>query len=188
MGVYYMLFRSLVAATALVAASPAAALDVIASFTPVNTNTGNFAPVKALLTGLVEGNNLGSNIGFTVIASPIAGTLGSAYFQGRSDYDTFNDNAVALIVTNGVVTKADFYWFTATRYFQISKDSVSIPQIMDFNTNQYADTFDYGTGGHTSTSFVSVGATVPEPASWALLIAGFGLVGAFQRRRAAAMA
>ena len=31
-------------------------------------------------------------------------------------------------------------------------------------------------------------AAVPEPASWALMIAGFGLVGAAMRRRAAAAA
>lgn len=30
-------------------------------------------------------------------------------------------------------------------------------------------------------------AVVPEPASWALLIAGFGLVGAMQRRRRTAV-
>lgn len=34
----------------------------------------------------------------------------------------------------------------------------------------------------------AAGGAVPEPASWAMLIAGFGLVGAIQRRRAAALA
>jgi hypothetical protein len=34
----------------------------------------------------------------------------------------------------------------------------------------------------------SSGAVVPEPASWALLIAGFGLVGAAARRRRVARA
>jgi hypothetical protein len=36
--------------------------------------------------------------------------------------------------------------------------------------------------------FTSSGAVVPEPASWAMLIAGFGLVGAVARRRRAATA
>jgi hypothetical protein len=36
--------------------------------------------------------------------------------------------------------------------------------------------------------FTSSGAVVPEPASWALLIAGFGLVGAVARRRRVAAA
>jgi hypothetical protein len=34
----------------------------------------------------------------------------------------------------------------------------------------------------------SAAAGVPEPASWAMLIAGFGLVGAAMRRRALAIA
>lgn len=43
-------------------------------------------------------------------------------------------------------------------------------------------------GNGTTTSFAIPGGAVPEPASWALLIAGFGLVGAMQRRRSAAIA
>ncbi len=49
-------------------------------------------------------------------------------------------------------------------------------------------------GATTSTSLVgalnsaSVGGAVPEPATWAMLIAGFGLVGAAVRRRAAVAA
>ncbi len=47
-----------------------------------------------------------------------------------------------------------------------------------------------GTGGTRWSTWVSeilVGA-VPEPSSWAMMIAGFGLVGAMQRRRRAALA
>jgi len=36
--------------------------------------------------------------------------------------------------------------------------------------------------------FTNSGSVVPEPASWAMLIAGFGLVGAVARRRRAATA
>ncbi|WP_303810224.1 PEPxxWA-CTERM sorting domain-containing protein [Sandarakinorhabdus limnophila] len=36
--------------------------------------------------------------------------------------------------------------------------------------------------------FTNSGTVVPEPASWAMLIAGFGLVGAVARRRRAATA
>ena len=47
-----------------------------------------------------------------------------------------------------------------------------------------------GGGGNAANFTVSTSPnlnTVPEPASWAMLIAGFGLVGAVQRRRAAAL-
>ena len=183
-----MKLRTLGAVAALLTAMPAAALDVIASFTPTMTNTGNFAPVTALLTGLVEGINLGSNIGFSVTASPIAGTLGGGYTAGNSDFGTFGDDTVALIVTGGVVTMADFYWRRGSTSFTISKNAFSIPQIEDDVTFEYAESRDLDTFEPIPTSFTAVGGpAVPEPASWAMLIAGFGLVGAVQRRRAAAL-
>nr|WP_295663263.1 PEPxxWA-CTERM sorting domain-containing protein [Polymorphobacter sp.] len=43
-----------------------------------------------------------------------------------------------------------------------------------------------GTGGSRWSTWISeinVGTTVPEPATWGMMIAGFGLVGAMQRRR-----
>lgn len=43
--------------------------------------------------------------------------------------------------------------------------------------------YDFGTAGSGSFNF-EVAAAVPEPASWALMISGFGLVGAAMRRRA----
>lgn len=180
-----MFLRTIIVASALLSAVPAAALDVIASFTPTSTSTGNFAPVTALLTGLVEGNNLGSNIGFTLLTSPVAGSLAANYFRGRSDFGTFGDNQVALTVSGGQVTVADYYWFTSNFYFSIGKNSLSIPQIADFDTNQFAESRDLNTFEAISTTFTTAPAPgVPEPASWAMLIAGFGLVGAAMRRRA----
>lgn len=44
------------------------------------------------------------------------------------------------------------------------------------------------TGNSNVETWVIRGNAVPEPASWAMLIAGFGLVGAVQRRRLAAVA
>ncbi len=182
-----MLFRTMGAAAALLCAVPAAALDVIASFTPTATNTGSFAPVTALLTGLVEGNNLGSNIGFTLLTSPVAGSLAVNWFRGRSDDTVFGDDRVALTVSGGQVTVADFYWHNGNHYFSISKNSPSIPQIVDFGSFQYAESRTLDTYEPIATTFTAVPTTggVPEPASWAMLIAGFGLVGAFQRRRTA---
>lgn len=38
-------------------------------------------------------------------------------------------------------------------------------------------------GGSTATLFVSSGAAVPEPATWAMMLLGFGFVGAAMRRK-----
>jgi hypothetical protein len=180
-----MFLRTTIVASALLAAVPAAALDVIASFTPTVTSTGNFAPVTALLTGLVEGNNLGSNIGFTLLTSPVAGSLTANYFRGRSEFGVFGDDQVAITVSGGQVTAADYYWYTSNLYFSISKNSTSIPQIADFNSGQYAESRTLDTFESIPTTFKTAPAPgVPEPASWAMLIAGFGLVGAAMRRRA----
>jgi hypothetical protein len=40
-----------------------------------------------------------------------------------------------------------------------------------------------GSGTNWQQSFIPTTGAVPEPAAWATLIAGFGLVGAMQRRR-----
>ena len=48
-----------------------------------------------------------------------------------------------------------------------------------------------GEGGYAvldDVSFAAAGGGVPEASTWAMLIAGFGLVGAAMRRRSAALA
>ncbi len=49
-------------------------------------------------------------------------------------------------------------------------------QLMDWSVSS-------GSGTNWQQSFIPATGAVPEPASWAMLIAGFGLVGATQRRR-----
>lgn len=92
---------------------------------------------------------------------------------------------------------------SVNNYIQIFNDPIGAPASLDQNfgpvaaTNGYgwADwaTYDYTTGTYTelasaylgTDAVYSVGNAVPEPASWALMIAGFGLVGTALRRRRA---
>jgi hypothetical protein len=61
---------------------------------------------------------------------------------------------------------------------------LSAPINAFFNFGTYNDSFPVFGGSNFGTLTVSV-APVPEPTSWAMLIAGFGIVGASLRRRAA---
>ena len=59
-----------------------------------------------------------------------------------------------------------------------------IRSVTDSNGGQLMDwSVSSGSGTNWQQSFIPATGAVPEPASWAMLIAGFGLVGATQRRR-----
>lgn len=49
--------------------------------------------------------------------------------------------------------------------------------------SEVPDVGDYESDNHTVGYFISKGGVVPEPATWAMMIAGFGLVGMAARRR-----
>lgn len=53
-------------------------------------------------------------------------------------------------------------------------------------SSAYMSHFGYGTALSLSVDYAIASAAVPEPATWATMIAGFGLVGAATRRRKAA--
>ncbi|WP_255601879.1 PEPxxWA-CTERM sorting domain-containing protein [Polymorphobacter megasporae] len=52
------------------------------------------------------------------------------------------------------------------------------------NTNQGTGDEFYGLDNVRATGVAAIGGTVPEPASWAMMLAGFGLIGGVMRRRA----
>ncbi|MBC7519624.1 MAG: PEPxxWA-CTERM sorting domain-containing protein [Sandarakinorhabdus sp.] len=78
-------------------------------------------------------------------------------------------------------------------------DFTALPAVLTFSGLHYVGTVDAYLAGMTSRDYAtptfafdadghSTNGTVPEPASWAMLIAGFGLVGAAARRRRGANA
>jgi Protein of unknown function (DUF642)/PEP-CTERM motif len=86
---------------------------------------------------------------------------------------------------------------TATASYSVGGLNGSVTSSSGLSFNSFNGTF-VGTGGATTLSFVNTNgccnggialdgvavSAVPEPASWALMIAGFGLVGAAARRKA----
>jgi hypothetical protein len=52
-----------------------------------------------------------------------------------------------------------------------------------FNAGTNLDSIDFTNGSVSGVSLYSTGAAVPEPAAWALMVGGFGFIGASMRRR-----
>jgi hypothetical protein len=86
---------------------------------------------------------------------------------------TLSDNSVFTTTMPGTVRSLAFFGFTSTTPI------TSITVNNQFSGSQVFDVVSLSIGS---------AAVVPEPQSWALLIAGFGLVGAAMRRRRAAIA
>jgi hypothetical protein len=113
------------------------------------------------------------------IAFDLTGLVpGSASLSGRFAAD----NEVTAITLNGMqITQGGTGGFTFWTSFSASSGFVSGPNTLQFTVRNFASG-----GGNPTGLRVEVAGTalaVPEPASWTLLIAGFGLVGALARRR-----
>jgi hypothetical protein len=118
-------------------------------------------------------------------------------------------NGTATILLGGTYKEASFYWGSIDDYNTVEVLGVGgavlatytgsqLPSPVSANGNQtgpisnmrvnFADNAGITGFRLTSTQFAfetdtyAVGAAVPEPATWAMLIAGFGLVGAASRR------
>ncbi len=136
------------------------------SFSTTTGSIGDAYPIGPLSnTALFFSGALGGSAasGFTL--------LGSAYSYNPADGNLVLDIVVSDqdLVTNG----------DGNGYFQADYTGV-------VTTRAYDNGFQASGGGGLVTAF---GSTVPEPASWALMIAGFGMTGAaVRRRRTAAVA
>ncbi|WP_226895944.1 PEPxxWA-CTERM sorting domain-containing protein [Polymorphobacter sp. PAMC 29334] len=104
------------------------------------------------------------------------------YFSYGNDYDK-----VLGVPPFVVRTPAQFLTSLAGLQFSFSTEftSDSYQSVLNeegYFTILYDNTYQHGLSG--SATLVSIAAAVPEPASWALMIAGFGLVGGAMRARA----
>ncbi len=116
------------------------------------------------------GFNPGAGTSVTWTLYDLATTINSS--QSYSDVSIFNDLGTGTVY--GSVTVSG-----ATNLVTVSLNSAGLSAL-----NEAANA---GTAFNVGGS-LSFGDVVPEPASWAMLIAGFGLVGAAMRRRSAALA
>ena len=109
---------------------------------------------------------------------------GTASFNGRFAAD----NTVISILLNGTqITQGGLGTFNSWSSFSASSGFVGGLNTLTFRVRNFA-----GGGVNPTGLRVEIRGSayepVPEPASWAMLIAGFGLVGAMLRRRRATLA
>lgn len=116
----------------------------------------------------------------------LAGLAGSSESNGRG----INDRGVAVgfgISGTDGSTQGMYWAFNGTGYDSYSLDSL-VDNLNGWQTGAAQSINDYGTiVGFGTRADGSSGAyiltAVPEPASWAMMVAGFGFVGACARRR-----
>jgi hypothetical protein len=168
---------ALTACAALATPSFAATFSNTWSF--VDTGTGQ--TVGGVISGLVNGDGLNADgLTITVTQSPYAVMLGTYTldFGAGAGYPSDQDTYSA---SNGVVTFANFlYSDEIGEFLYFGTNPVGgtfYPELISYNTSEEAYNTEVGT------QFSAVTADVPEPASWAMMVGGFGLMGAAMRGR-----
>lgn len=192
------------AATALgVTAAPANAQSVTYSWTTTSQGFGNHlsqpttatfdVPLSAVLSGKINYSDI-TNIhlaypGLTFDAfTPSSGGLDNAAFvnpvTGAFIYHDA-DQSLSVAGYQGGLFSSTFLSITIdNRYSPLGQPLTSVAD--QFNAlNNGAPYAGFPTAGYWTASFPVVKPPVPEPATWAMMIVGFGVVGGALRRRPA---
>jgi opacity protein-like surface antigen len=144
------------------------------------TSAGTFAN---LYFDIDRANGNGSDIGFEITNNRafLAGIGGySLPLSGLLDFAT-TSNSIEFRLSNSVFTGP-----LAGLVYPMSYPA--FPSVGDSVTLRLSQSFGYSVAGGPSYGVnrlgtVTLGGAVPEPATWAMMIAGFGLAGATLRRR-----
>jgi hypothetical protein len=123
------------------------------------------------------------NYSYTLTFSLAGLNPGTASFNGRYAAD----NLVTSILLNGNVLAASGGGFANWTAFGASSGFAPGVNTLTFNVTNVGQVSGNPSGLRVE-FLTSDAAVVPEPANWAMLIAGFGLVGAAARRRRVAAA
>ncbi len=208
-----MKFAPVAIAAAMVAA-PAAADTVVHNSAPAGGwffGSGNdYAPANSTVLTTTSGNELALRFHQTYIPAPAsnngvynfalgttplsfdwsftgAPTQGQLTLTNVGTGDTYSYNPFFFINDNAVSGNTSQNSF---RFNWVNDGTWWIPAQPGFFTPSVDSTYrvDFNAGGDSLaiTAVFGAGAAVPEPATWALLILGFGLVGAAMRRKPAA--
>ena len=112
-------------------------------------------------------------------AAPVSGSFGiMSSFFGNTSFGTFsNQTSLTLTVSN---IQPNFALTDLTFFFDPTNGGSTAFALQDAGNDNIGVVID--------NLSLSVGAAVPEPATWAMMIAGFGLAGMAARRRRLAVA
>lgn len=111
---------------------------------------------------------------FVMVGGGLVFTFASPITAWGADFAAFQNDLIRSTITAGGVTVTPLAQFGNTgRFYGFISD-------VAFTTVTFAGVQN---DGFAIDNVSFAGGTVPEPASWAMLIAGFGLVGATARRR-----
>lgn len=166
--------------------------QIIAPPTVVGNDNFNNNNVRAFNEAqlVTLANALSVNTG----AAIAAGTTVRSHFinfdpliiRNVTGFATFNTPVLGIIWTRANLIASNFLGAPGTTY--MTPPNVGFGPVVDaasFVGNKVSFTL---SGGSPGDSFRVITAAVPEPASWAMLLTGFGLVGLASRRRSRSVA
>ncbi|MBU1378342.1 MAG: PEPxxWA-CTERM sorting domain-containing protein [Alphaproteobacteria bacterium] len=164
-------------------AAPSFAATFSNNWSFVDTDTG--ATVGGVISGLVDGDNLSADgLTITVTQSPYDVMLGDYTFDFSAGAG-YPSNQDTYSASNSVVTFANFIYANEMGEFLTFGTHPTggsfYPQLISYNTGEWA--YNMTAGVQFSAVTAAEPAGVPEPATWAIMIGGLGLVGARMRRR-----
>jgi hypothetical protein len=185
---------SLIALAAAALMSAGAAPATVVDFSYAIISDGS--PYAEIASGTGAFETIGDNGTFDLAnlsAFTISGDASVIFVSGSYSFGIGDLSAFSATLSNGTLTNLSFAVSGAVDFFDLSDNlfgtgNVTItaaglaPGNVTATVNSgYFPTF--GTGDLTATARPA--AAIPEPASWALMLAGFGLVGAALRGRRA---
>ena len=160
------------------------------SFDPNSTGDGNPLVVTGSLSGDLVGSFLQNVSDVQVALNGVAFNGAPLFAEGFNATTGLADNTVAPVISTDASQNnfifADVDVATnptgASNYFFISGGQTFA---INFNTSDVSGNPISGYENTVNSSWNLVAAPVPEPESYAMILAGLGLVGAIARRRAA---
>lgn len=176
------LMGTMMAAAALTTAMPATAATSLTKYdfagTATRATSGNPVPITALSGSMtLSYDDVARTFGLTDLSM----MLGSYRFDMGNTGLTWNNGPTLLIGgLVGGIDRADGGTYDFHAFLDTSDGALTQIPVLQYNIPTVSDFFDSRNMTFTSTP---VAAMVPEAATWAMMVIGFGALGASLRRR-----